>query len=56
VIAVCLLLGAARVHVQRPRLAWFVIALPVWLAFEAIAGRSPVDWRAVGGRSAPTGP
>ena len=50
VIAVCLLLaGGAVFTFSVPGLAWFVIALPVWLAFEAIAGRSPVDWRAVRG-------
>ena len=47
-IAVGLLLAAASVFTfSVPGLAWFVIALPVWLALEAIAGRSPIDWRAV---------
>ncbi len=30
-----------------PGLAWFVVALVVWLALEAVAGRSPVDWRSL---------
>ena len=49
--ASCLLLAAASVFTfSVPGLAWFVIALPVWLAFEALAGRSPVDWSAVRAR------
>ncbi len=48
VIAVGLLLAAAGVFTfSVPGLAWFLIALPVWLGLEAIAGRSPIDWRAV---------
>ncbi len=48
VVAVCLLLAAAGVFTfSVPGLAWFVFAIPLWLALEAIAGRSPIDWRAV---------
>lgn len=31
-----------------PGLAWFAIAVVLWLAFEELAGRSPVDWGALG--------
>ena len=31
-----------------PGLAWFALAVPLWLAAEALAGRSPVDWRGLG--------
>jgi hypothetical protein len=48
VVAICLLLGAAAVFTfSLPGLAWFVIAVPLWLVLEALAGRSPVDWGAV---------
>jgi hypothetical protein len=48
VVAICLLLGAAAIFTfSLPGLAWFVIAVPLWFAFEAIAGRNPVDWGAV---------
>ena len=48
VVAICLLLGAAAVFTfSLPGLAWFVIAVPLWLVFEALAGRNPVDWGAV---------
>jgi hypothetical protein len=50
VVGVCLLLAAATVFTfSVPGLAWFVIAVPLWLVFEAIVGRSPVDWSSVGG-------
>ena len=44
--ASCSALGAVFTF-SVPGLAWFGIALPLWLAFEALAGRSPVDWGAV---------
>ena len=48
IVAVCLLIAAASVFTfSAPGLAWFVLVVPVWLAFEAIAGRSPVNWGAV---------
>src|SRR4029079_7436054 len=47
---VSLLLAAGAVFTYSvPGLAWFVIAAPLWLVCEAIAGRSPVDWSSVGG-------
>ena len=42
-----LLAGASVFTFSVPGLAWFVIAVPLWLVLEAIAGRSPVDWGAV---------
>jgi hypothetical protein len=47
VLAVVVLLGAAAVFTfSIPGLAWFAVALPLWLIIEAIAGRDPVDyWR-----------
>ena len=48
VVAVCLLLAAASVFTfSAPGLAWFALAVPLWLGLELIAGRSPVDWGAV---------
>jgi hypothetical protein len=48
VIAICLLLGAAAMFTfSLPGLAWFAIAVPLWLVLEALAGRSPIDWGAV---------
>lgn len=48
VVAVCLLLAAASVFTfSAPGLAWFVLVVPLWLAFEASAGRSPVNWGGV---------
>ncbi len=48
VVGILLLLAAASVFTfSAPGLAWFVLAVPIWLALEAIAGRSPVDWNAV---------
>ncbi len=47
VVAICLLLAAAAVFTfSLPGLAWFAIAVPLWLVLEALAGRSPVDWKA----------
>jgi hypothetical protein len=47
-VAICLLLAAASVFTfSVPGLAWFLIAVPLWLVLEARAGRSPVNWRAV---------
>jgi hypothetical protein len=47
-IGVGIVLGLATVFTfSVPGLAWFAIALPLWLILEALAGRSPVDWRAV---------
>jgi hypothetical protein len=47
-VAIGLLLSAAAVFTfSIPGLAWFAIALPLWLVLEALAGRSPVDWSAV---------
>ncbi len=44
-----LLLAAASVFTfSIPGLAWFALAVPLWLAAEALAGRSPVDWRGLG--------
>ena len=50
------LLAAASVFTfSIPGLAWFVVAVPVWLVLEALGGRRPIDWRAVArcGRLAP---
>ena len=48
IIGIGLLLAAASVFTfSAPGLAWFVIAVPLWLALEALAGRSPVNWAAV---------
>jgi hypothetical protein len=45
VAGVCLLLAAASVFTfSIPGLAWFAISVPIWLALEALAGRSPIDW------------
>ncbi|MCD6015790.1 MAG: hypothetical protein K0R88_1874 [Solirubrobacterales bacterium] len=42
-----LILAAASVFTfSLPGLAWFAISVPIWLALEALAGRSPVDWGA----------
>ncbi len=30
-----------------PGLVWFALAVPLWLALEALAGRSPIEWRNV---------
>jgi hypothetical protein len=47
-IGVGIVLGLATVFTfSVPGLAWFAIALPLWLIVEAVAGRSPVDWGAV---------
>ncbi len=49
VAGVGLILAAASVFTfSLPGLAWFVIALPLWLVAEALAGRSPVDWGGLG--------
>jgi hypothetical protein len=43
-----IILGLATVFTfSVPGLAWFAIALPLWLIAEAVAGRSPVDWGTV---------
>ena len=48
IVGIGLLLAAASVFTfSAPGLAWFVIAMPLWLVLEALAGRSPVDWAAV---------
>jgi len=48
VVGVCLLLAAASVFTfSAPGLAWFALAVPIWLVLEAIGGRSPVNWAAV---------
>lgn len=48
IVAICLLLGAASVFTfSVPGLAWFLLAVPLWLALEARAGRSPVNWGAI---------
>jgi hypothetical protein len=46
VLGVCLILAAASVFTfSIPGLAWFAIALPIWLLVEAIGGRNPIDYR-----------
>jgi hypothetical protein len=47
VFVVVLVLAAASVFTfSVPGLAWFAIALPLWLLAEAVAGRDPIDyWR-----------
>jgi len=48
IVAVGLLLAGASVFTfSAPGLAWFAIALPLWLVLEALDGRSPADWGAV---------
>jgi hypothetical protein len=48
VLGVIVLLGAAAVFTfSIPGLAWFAIALPLWLILEAIDGRDPVDYRRI---------
>jgi hypothetical protein len=48
VLAVIALLAVAAVFTfSVPGLAWFALGLPLWLAFEGLAGRSPVDWGAL---------
>jgi hypothetical protein len=47
-IGVGIILGLATVFTfSVPGLAWFVIAVPLWLIAEAVVGRSPVDWGTV---------
>ncbi|MGH2987048.1 MAG: hypothetical protein ACRDLO_10225 [Solirubrobacterales bacterium] len=49
VAGVCLLLATASVFTfSIPGLAWFAISVPIWLALEALAGRSPIDWDVLG--------
>jgi hypothetical protein len=49
VAGVILILAAASVFTfSIPGLAWFAIALPLWLVLEELAGRSPIDYREVG--------
>jgi hypothetical protein len=49
VLGIGVILAAASVFTfSIPGLAWFAIAVPIWLVLEAFAGRSPVDWRAIG--------
>ncbi len=43
-----LLAAAALFTYSIPGLAWFVVAIPLWLGLEAIGGRNPVPWREVG--------
>ena len=47
IVAAALFAAAAVFTFSLPGLAWFAIALPLWLLLEAIAGRSPIDWRSV---------
>ncbi|HEY8000437.1 MAG TPA: hypothetical protein VID76_00785 [Solirubrobacterales bacterium] len=48
VVAIGLLMAAASVFTfSAPGLAWFAIAIPIWLLLEARGGRSPVNWGAV---------
>ncbi len=48
VFVVILVLAAASVFTfSIPGLAWFAIALPIWLLAEAVAGRDPIDYRRV---------
>ncbi len=48
VAGVGLILAAASVFTfSIPGLAWFAVALPLWLVLETVAGRSPVDWGAL---------
>jgi hypothetical protein len=42
-VAVALLAAASVFTFSLPGLAWFVIALPVWLALEVAAGRRPLE-------------
>ena len=42
-VVVALLAAASVFTFSLPGLAWFVIALPVWLALEAMAGRRPLE-------------
>ena len=50
VAVVGLILAAASVLTfSIPGLAWFALALPLWLAAETVAGRSPIDWRELRG-------
>ena len=42
-----LLAGASVFTFSAPGLAWFAISLPLWIVFEVLAGRSPVNWGAV---------
>ena len=47
-IGVGIILALATVFTfSVPGLAWFAIALPLWLIVEAVAGSSPIDWAAV---------
>ena len=42
-----LILAAASVFTfSIPGLAWFALAVPIWLALEALWGSSPIDYRA----------
>ena len=42
-----LILTAASVFIfSIPGLAWFALAVPIWLALEALWGSSPIDYRA----------
>ncbi|MQA74150.1 MAG: hypothetical protein GEU88_07405 [Solirubrobacterales bacterium] len=48
VLTVGVLLAAASVFTfSIPGLAWFAIALPIWLLATALAGESPLDWRRI---------
>jgi hypothetical protein len=45
VVGVCVILAAASVFTfSIPGLAWFAIALPLWLLVESIGGRNPIDY------------
>jgi hypothetical protein len=46
-VVVALLAGASVFTFSLPGLAWFAIALPLWLALEAAAGRQPLELRGV---------
>ena len=48
VLALGAILAAASVFTfSLPGLAWFAIAVPLWLLLEALGGRSPIDYRAI---------
>jgi hypothetical protein len=50
VVALAVLAAASVFTYSLPGLIWFVLALPLWLALELIAGRRPIDFEA--GRAA----
>jgi hypothetical protein len=48
VVAGLVLAAGSMLTYSLPGLAWFAIALVLWLGLEALTGRSPVDYRALG--------